>query len=72
METSQTRVTRAVRKHMADTGASQAQIGSLIGRNQPAVSDRLNGKARWSLDDVDYLRLAGVSVPLDHAEVTPL
>lgn len=66
------RVSRAVRSYMAREGKNQGDIARYLGITQTSVSKRLRGAARWSLDDVDCLRLAGVSIPLDHAEVTPL
>lgn len=68
MEPSQTRVTRAVRQYIAREGKSQADIARYLGITQSGVSKRLRGEAKWSLDDVDFLRLAGVDVPLDHVE----
>lgn len=49
---------------MAATSHTQADIARLIGLDQTAVSRRLRGRSRWSVDDLDALMDAGVPLTL--------
>lgn len=49
---------------MAATSHTQADIARLIGLDQTAVSRRLTGRSRWSMDDLDALMDAGVPLTL--------
>lgn len=64
MNSSQTIITRQVRRFMAATSQTQVDIAHLIGLDQTAVSRRLTGRSRWSVDDLDALMDAGVPLSL--------
>ncbi|WP_022869071.1 helix-turn-helix domain-containing protein [Schaalia vaccimaxillae] len=64
MTSSQTIVSREVRRFMAATNQSQADIARIIGLDQTAVSRRFKGINRWSFDDLDALMDAGVPLAL--------
>lgn len=64
MDTSRDIVTREVTRYMRATGLSQAALATAIGLRQPALSKRINGALRWSLDDLDRLADAGVPIHL--------
>ena len=55
-------VTRVVRRWMKEQRLSQARLAELLGIPQTAVSRRLRGVVRWSLDDLDMLVVAGAPV----------
>lgn len=44
-----------VRHLMLRTGDNQEDLGKVLGINRVGVSNRLAGKARWTLDDVEKL-----------------
>ena len=64
MATSQTAVSREVRRWMAENRLSQAQVGAVLGVSQVQVSARLRGVTNWSLDDLDKLWELGVPITL--------
>lgn len=64
MATSQTAVSREVRRWMAENRLSQAQVGAVLGVSQVQVSARLRGVTNWSLDDLDRLWDLGVPITL--------
>lgn len=64
MATSQTIISREVRTFMAATSQTQADIASILGVSQSQVSARLRGCTRWSVDDLDALRDAGMPIAL--------
>lgn len=64
MDTSHDIVTREVTRYMRATGLSQAAIATSIGLRQSALSKRLRGALRWSLNDLDRLADAGVPIHL--------
>lgn len=41
-----------MRAHMVARGLTQYDLAELLGVSRSAVSDRLSGRTRWSLDDV--------------------
>lgn len=49
------RVTTGVLVGMAVRRMTQAQLAAALGVTQPAVSARLRGRTRWSVDDLDKL-----------------
>lgn len=49
---------------MASTSQTQVDIASILGVSQSQVSARLRGRTRWTFDDLDALRDAGVSIAL--------
>ena len=48
---------------------TQAAVGRALGISQSQVSARLQGRIRWSLDDID--RLAAVGVPVAITSTAP-
>ena len=64
MDTSHDIVTREVTRYMRATSLSQAAIATSIGLRQSALSKRLRGALRWSLNDLDRLADAGVPIHL--------
>ena len=62
MSASQTAITREVRRWMAEAKLTQADVAGTLGLSQPAMSKRLRGITRWSLDDLDALIAQGVPV----------
>lgn len=48
---------------------TQASLGRALGISQSQVSARLQGRIRWSLDDID--RLAAVGVPVSVTSTAP-
>ncbi|MDO8107132.1 helix-turn-helix transcriptional regulator [Isoptericola sp. b441] len=56
-------VTATVRQVLRERHLSQEQLGEVLGLSQQAVSDRLRGRTRFSLRDLDALaRHLGVPV----------
>lgn len=53
--TTQDKVTVGVRFQMALRHQTQADLAKVIGVSQVSVSGRLNGRVRWSVDDLDAL-----------------
>lgn len=53
--TTQDSITTTVRVAMSLRRESQEQLAAVLGVTRSAVSAKLNGHARWSLDDVDRL-----------------
>ena len=53
---------KAVNKAMARSGLSGNQLAKKMGRSQSYVSARTQGRASWTLDEVDQIaQLVGVS-----------
>lgn len=48
--------------YMASRGLTQNALARELGTSQRWVSDRLNGKANWTLKDLDALQ--GVGIPV--------
>lgn len=63
MATTQTAITREVRRWMQAERYTQADVARHLGISQPQVSCRLKGTVKWSLDDLD--RLWDMGVPID-------
>ncbi|WP_165217263.1 helix-turn-helix transcriptional regulator [Schaalia sp. ZJ1691] len=64
MSKSQAIISREVRRFMDAAHLSQAELAKTLGIDQTGVSARLNGRTRWSLDDLDILREIGVPLEL--------
>jgi len=62
MSTSQATVSREVRRYLKASGITQRALGARIGLESESISRKLTGVRRWSLDDIDRLRDAGVPV----------
>lgn len=54
----------ALAAYMASSGLTQNALALVLGTSQRWVSDRLNGKANWTLKDLDLLIEHGVPVSL--------
>ena len=50
-----TRVSRMVRLLMADAGENQSTVARVLGVPQSAVSARLRGQTKWTVDDLEVL-----------------
>lgn len=48
-------VTQMVRVQMALRRERQADLAGVLGIGQPSVSNKLSGRTRWSVDDLDRL-----------------
>ena len=57
-------VTSEVRRYMDASHITQAAIGRALGISQSQVSARLQGRVRWSVDDIDRLAAAGVPIAI--------
>ncbi|WP_341358798.1 helix-turn-helix transcriptional regulator [Georgenia sp. M64] len=44
-----------IRYEAARRGLTQQDLGEIVGRSRPAISQRATGKVPWSLDDVGRL-----------------
>jgi transcriptional regulator with XRE-family HTH domain len=55
MRHTQERVTTSVRVEMALRREHQSDLARALGLTQTSVSARLNGRTRWSVDDLDKL-----------------
>lgn len=63
-------ITEAVKRHMETVGLTQSELGHHLGLSQAAVSQRLAGVRRWSLDDVWTLYEMDVDVPVPFVPVS--
>lgn len=52
-----------VRRFMLQQKLSQNDLGKLLNLNQVDISNRLSGRVRWTVDDIDALARAGVDLP---------
>lgn len=62
---SQTSINRLIKRFMADQHVSQSSLAADLGVSQSAISHRLSGITRWSIDDLDRLIQIGVPIGLD-------
>lgn len=62
---SQTSINRLIKRFMNEQHVSQKALAADLGITQSAVSHRLSGITRWSLDDLDRLIQLGIPVGLD-------
>lgn len=69
MSLSHSLVSNEVRRYMDASHMTQAAVGRALGISQSQVSARLQGRIRWSLDDID--RLAAVGVPVSVTSTSP-
>ena len=69
MSLSHSLVSNEVRRYMDASHMTQAAVGRALGISQTQVSARLQGRIRWSLDDID--RLAAVGVPVAITSTAP-
>ncbi len=53
--TASQRVADAVRAELARSRQSQAALGLALGRSQPYVSRRLNGRLPFTVDEVEHI-----------------
>lgn len=65
MRSTQTIVTRLVKKFLHESGITQKTLASSLGITQPTLSRKLTGIRTWSLDDLDQLIQIGVPIGLD-------
>lgn len=61
---SQTSINRLIKRFMNEQHVSQKALAADLGICQSAVSHRLSGITRWSLDDLDRLIQIGVPISL--------
>lgn len=57
-------VTQVVRLNMALRAESQADLAAALGTSKAGISKRMNGRLRWSLDDLERLA-EHYALPLD-------
>lgn len=69
MSLSHSLVSNEVRRYMDASHMTQTAVGRALGISQSQVSARLQGRIRWSLDDID--RLAAVGVPVSVTSTAP-
>jgi len=69
MSLSHSLVSNEVRRYMDASHMTQAAVGRALGISQSQVSARLQGRIRWSLDDID--RLSAVGVPVSVTSTAP-
>lgn len=65
MTSTQTIVSRIVRRYIADQRLSISSLSRIMGVSRPTLSARLSGTTRWNLDDLDRLIQIGVPIGLD-------
>ena len=65
MPTFNTVISRRVKTYMLDRAISQKSLADELHISQTALSQRLNNRARWQLDDLDRLIQIGVPIGLD-------
>lgn len=65
MTSTQTIVSRIVRRYIADERLSISSLSRIMGISRPTLSARLSGATRWTLDDLDRLIQIGVPIGLD-------
>ncbi|WP_428638829.1 helix-turn-helix domain-containing protein [Schaalia sp.] len=53
-----------VRRYMQALGLTQVDIAKTLGVQAPAVSRKINGSRRWSIEDVDRLEADGCPIGL--------
>ncbi|WP_143226477.1 helix-turn-helix domain-containing protein [Actinomyces provencensis] len=63
MSSSQTAITREVRRWMTAERSTQAEVAARLGISQASLSRKLSGDRLWSIDDLD--RLWDIGVPID-------
>lgn len=64
MTTSQTVITREVKRFMKRNKWTQTDLAGQLCISPSQVSARINGRARWQLDDLDVLFALGVPIQL--------
>lgn len=64
MHGSQTVITREVKRFMKRNKMTQADLAAPLCISQSQLSARINGRARWQLDDLDILLVLGVPIQL--------
>ncbi|MCI6557340.1 helix-turn-helix domain-containing protein [Schaalia hyovaginalis] len=60
--TTQEIVSAEVRRYMRSNGSTQADLAATLGVTQAAVSKKVLGLRRWSIEDVDKLEAAGYPI----------
>lgn len=68
MCTSQTVISREVRRYMADHSLTQAQLAAILHLTQSKISARLHRRSPWTLADLDILFDIGVPINLPDPE----
>lgn len=63
MSSSQTAITREVRRWMTAERSTQAEVAACLGISQASLSRKLSGDRLWSIDDLD--RLWDIGVPIN-------
>jgi peptidyl-prolyl cis-trans isomerase A (cyclophilin A) len=62
--TAQEVVSRVVRVYMAARDETQEELGLALGVSRPAITQKLSGRSKWTLADLDGLaRHYGVDIP---------
>ncbi|MCI5825634.1 MAG: helix-turn-helix domain-containing protein, partial [Arcanobacterium sp.] len=56
-------VSKHVKTALFQRGLTQAELGKLLEMTQVDLSNRLTGRVRWSLRDIDALTAAGIALP---------
>lgn len=54
---SQEIVSRVVRVYMAARDETQEELGLALGLSRPAVTQKLSGRSKWTLSDLEKLRV---------------
>lgn len=62
-------ISREVRRYIESEGLTLSEAARQLGYSRSTLNDRLRGRTRWSLDDVDQLRDAGVPLELSTYDV---
>ena len=65
MRSIQTCVSRIVRRYLADSQLSVTAFAKQLGLSRPALSARLSGATRWTIDDLEDLVRIGVPVDFE-------
>lgn len=60
MRKSQTQVTRHVRRYIDAEGLTVSELARHLGMSRGKLRDRLVGRCRWQIEDLDRLCDAGI------------
>ena len=63
MMTFDTDLSKAVREYQAANRVTQSELAAQLGILQPSLAQRLNGRTRWTINDLINLSLVGVEIP---------
>lgn len=60
MNTSSTQITRLVRRYQSEHDLTTTALATQIHMTRSTLRDRLIGRCRWQIEDLDRLRDAGI------------